>query len=497
VNESERDRRWENGEGYANYIKGELSGFRKQAWKKQIGKHFEAGIPLSILDVGTGPGFFACILSEEGHNVTAIDKSQGMLSHARANAELLGVSPTFCSMDLNDMNFEDDTFDVIVNRNVTWTLTHPAEVYAQFKRVLKPGGKLLIYDANWHMHFFDEEMMKRVCQNEKNHLEKYGEPRLVSGNDTAYFMELPLSNTFRPAWDIEALKRIGFEEIYIEEDIGRFVYEEWEKSLYAESPLFEICAVKPSGNGDRERVRKYWQKRSSTFGFELSEETVTYWKDTISRHLQNGRQLKVLDAGTGPGFMATIMALLGHDVTGVDLCSKMISCAKENTASLGLSINFQCIDAGELPFEDNTFDVVVSRNVLWALTNPEEVLLQWHRVLKQGGTLMYFDGNHYYYLYDAAHREAREAHIAQYGDPHADNSVVNFKEMEEIAYNLPLSKVDRPAWDIATLPGLGYDVTCVEVTCPEEKRSKNDNSSSGYYNTFLVVSQKRNGLGVQ
>lgn len=65
-------------------------------------------------------------------------------------------------------------FDVIISRNVTWTMEHPEEVYTQFKRVLKPGGRLPIYDANWHMHYYDDEMMKRVCARERRHFEKYG-----------------------------------------------------------------------------------------------------------------------------------------------------------------------------------------------------------------------------------------------------------------------------------------------------------------------------------
>ena len=250
MTEMERDRRWERGEGYNRYITSELSSFRKQAWKKQIGKHFKEGMSLEVLDVGTGPGFFACILSEEGHRITGIDKSEGMLECARENAKKLQVSPTFMQMDLNRLSFEDACFDAIVMRNVTWTLEHPEEVYAVFKRVLRPGGMLLIYDANWHMQFFDPEIRSRVLAREQHHFEKYGVREVVSGEDLEYFGLLPLSNTLRPQWDVEALKRLGL-CVETEEDIGRFVYEPWEKDLYAESPLFEICAVKQTE--DRER----------------------------------------------------------------------------------------------------------------------------------------------------------------------------------------------------------------------------------------------------
>ena len=52
-----------------------------------------------------------------------------MLGHAAENARRLGVSPDFLKMDIGNLEFADDTFDVIVTRNVTWTLEHPEMVY--------------------------------------------------------------------------------------------------------------------------------------------------------------------------------------------------------------------------------------------------------------------------------------------------------------------------------------------------------------------------------
>ena len=76
----ERASRWANGSNYKDYIQGKFNSFRKQAWKDQINKRITfKGSGLDILDIGTGPGFFSCILSEEGHNVTGIDQSPGML----------------------------------------------------------------------------------------------------------------------------------------------------------------------------------------------------------------------------------------------------------------------------------------------------------------------------------------------------------------------------------------------------------------------------------
>ena len=58
----------------------------------------------------------------------------------------------------------------------------------------------------------------------------------------------------------------------VQEDIGKTLYEEWEKELYGESPLFEICAVKKEREEAENRMRRYWNYRSETYGF--SEEEV-------------------------------------------------------------------------------------------------------------------------------------------------------------------------------------------------------------------------------
>lgn len=234
---------WGDGEDYNRYILSELESFRKNAWKKQITNHFGERRSLKILDVGTGPGFFACILAEEGHEVTAIDYSEGMLSCAKNNAKALGVDVDFKIMDVNNLSFDDCSFDVIVTRNVTWTLEYPAKVYNEFKRVLKEGGLLLIYDANWHLHFFDEDLYNKVIAREENYFKKYGQKEVVAVKNMEFFEKAPLTKCNRPEWDKKALQVIGM-EIKIQNDIGENVYEEWEKELYGESPLFEICAIK-------------------------------------------------------------------------------------------------------------------------------------------------------------------------------------------------------------------------------------------------------------
>ena len=243
MSRDERQKPWGDGEDYNHYIVSELSSFRKDAWKRQIGEHLEGRKGLKVLDAGTGPGFFACILSEEGQQVTAIDYSDAMISCARENARKLGVSVEFRKMDLNHLEFQNEEFDVIVTRNVTWTLEYPEQVYREWKRILKKNGLLLIYDANWHLHFFDEDRLKRVREREERYFRRYGQKEIVAVENMEFFAAAPLTSTLRPKWDREILEKYGM-GVQIQDNIGENIYEEWEKDLYGESPLFEICARK-------------------------------------------------------------------------------------------------------------------------------------------------------------------------------------------------------------------------------------------------------------
>ena len=48
-----------------------------------------------------------------------------------------------------------NAFDVIVTRNLTWDLPHPESAYREWHRVLRSGGILLNFDANWYRYQFD------------------------------------------------------------------------------------------------------------------------------------------------------------------------------------------------------------------------------------------------------------------------------------------------------------------------------------------------------
>ena len=211
-----------------------------------------------------------------------------------------------------------------------------------------------------------------------------------------------------------------------------------------------------------EQIRQYWNSRAE--GYTLSnreeledEHRIFLWEQQIRRAL-NGRICRhVLDVGCGPGFFSVLLARLGYEVTAVDYTENMLAEARKNAAHYGVDIDFRRMDAQKLDFKDGIFDLVISRNVLWNLEQPEQAYREWLRVLKPNGTVMNFDGNFYYYVTDA-----------EYGDrtrwEHKHMQGINANSIDRIGEHLPMARRLRPEWDVQELQKLGAKEVCSNVT---------------------------------
>lgn len=116
------------------------------------------------------------------------------------------------------------------------------------------------------------------------------------------------------------------------------------------------------------------------------------WEDII-RDVVGEESRKVLDVGTGAGFLAGLYAGLGHNVVGCDFSESMLERARERAARDGFEATFTAGDAETLPFDDTSFDVVTNRVMIWSLPNPGVAVREWYRVLRPGGQIVLF-GNH-------------------------------------------------------------------------------------------------------
>lgn len=170
---------------------------------------------LDILDVGTGPGIISLLLSDLGHNVTAVDFSGSMLANARNNALVYSLPAKFAKADAGNLPFPEDTFDAVVNRYVLWAIAQPENAISEWKRVLKPGGRIMIIDGDWH---HNEKSLKREIWRHLSTL-------LILATEHRYERTCYLDEdakkklwsveAIRPQVDIGLLENAGFNDIKV------------------------------------------------------------------------------------------------------------------------------------------------------------------------------------------------------------------------------------------------------------------------------------------
>ena len=764
--------------GYSEYNQQEMADARRTMWRDKLlsllGNQFPEKEPkeIKILDVGTGPGFFAILLAEAGYQVTAVDYTEEMLKEAQSNAGGLAGCIVWKTGDAQALDVESNSFDAVVTRNVTWNLPRPDLAYKEWLRVLKPEGVLYNFDADWYGHLYNEEKRssyeKDRRQTEEQNVEDY-----YSGTDIEKMEEIarqvPLSRLERPKWDLETMKKAGFLDVSCDEEVWKEVWTEEEIINNSTSPIFLLTGRKrdafhlknitvqpgkkwsgelelangdirlpvtvlhghgtgktmlitagvhageyvgiqaaielsqklkiekvngtiiivkvmnrpafearngsmglddgknlnrefpgnpdgtemerlawaisqelqpaadyyidlhsgddyekltpyvyyagaaaeevvsfsrqmaeqvdvpymvksnvasggsynyaasqgiPSilierggmgdwsyeevsstrrdvrnilchmgfyqglkdfrtyypldvadvryqdaeenglwypfkkvgdmiqegdilgevrdyegnvkevsvaefdgvllyqcgtlqvlGNGPmvaygrivsryderKERIVNYWEKRSDSFleqrRQELHSAMAERWMKEIREQLPEGRKLKILDVGCGAGFFSILLAKDGHQVTGIDLTPDMIKNSSLLAEEEKVSCEFQVMDAENPEFQDETFDVVISRNLTWTLPNVRRAYQEWIRVLKKGGVLLNFDAN--YGLEDCT-----DAASLPEDHAHKTLGIEMMRECEEIKRQLPISSYSRPAWDLETLGAL-------------------------------------------
>ena len=147
----------------------------------------------------------------------------------------------------------------------------------------------------------------------------------------------------------------------------------------------------------KQQVAAHWGRRAPGFdaGFGHSIRTPAEraaWDRIFDLVLPGHRPLDALDAGCGTGFLSFELAARGHRVTGVDFAPAMLTEARRKAAERAVSVRFEEADAEHLPFPDASFDLAISRHLLWTLPHPEVAIDEWIRVLRPGGRLVVADG---------------------------------------------------------------------------------------------------------
>ena len=148
----------------------------------------------------------------------------------------------------------------------------------------------------------------------------------------------------------------------------------------------------------QDEIKAYWSARATTFdlspGHEIfSDEERAAWHALFERLVGHGDGRKALDLASGTGVISHLMDDLGYSVTGIDWSEAMLERARAKAASRGRSIRFHLGDAQNTLEPDNSYDVIVTRHLVWTLIDPRACFHEWLRILKPGGKLLVVDGD--------------------------------------------------------------------------------------------------------
>lgn len=148
----------------------------------------------------------------------------------------------------------------------------------------------------------------------------------------------------------------------------------------------------------RDEIRDYWSARAETFdlspGHEIfSEAERTAWHALIVKHLGRGDGRKALDLACGTGVVSHLMHDLKYDVTGLDWSEAMLDKARAKSKLRGSGIRFVMRDAETTGEDKASYDVMITRHLVWTLVDPAAALAEWFSLLRPGGKLLIVDGD--------------------------------------------------------------------------------------------------------
>ena len=243
----------------------------------------------------------------------------------------------------------------------------------------------------------------------------------------------------------------------------------------------------------QEQINAYWNQRSPVYdaepghGIQNAAEHRA-WLRALSDLLPPAPS-DVLDVGTGTGFLALLLAELGHRVRGVDLSEGMLSLAREKAARLAAADAgtraplFAVGDAVAPPGDPASLDAVVSRHVLWTLTDLEAAFRKWHRLLRPGGRVVAIDG-----LWKLSRRE-RQNQAAARAEPWRALWAKHYSAA--VQSTLPLFDAETHDPAIAAATAAGFDQVRVSALEDVERAERAINPDGGTSQPRYVLTARK------
>ena len=193
----------------------------------------------------------------------------------------------------------------------------------------------------------------------------------------------------------------------------------------------DICNEKEFGLRDK---YKEWTVPGLAENYDKEVE-VNFFKSVLAPHYIRffKERYRVLDFGAGSGRLSLIAADMGCDVTAVDINSEMLNIIKSKNNEIETVV----VKDYKLPFNDNSFDVIISYDVLIHISDWKDYIIEQSRVLKPGGYMIHGVINDDHLKRLSNRRSVRCSYIS--GDYKNYMTSVSKKELEEICCKQGLS----------------------------------------------------------
>src|SRR6267143_3562365 len=116
----------------------------QKEWHIPDAADFAGASGLKVLELGCGLGTDGAQYARAGADYTGIDLTQAAVDLARQRFELFDLKGTFRTADAENLDFPDDTFDVVYSHGVLHHTPDIARAVREIHRVLRPGGRAIV-----------------------------------------------------------------------------------------------------------------------------------------------------------------------------------------------------------------------------------------------------------------------------------------------------------------------------------------------------------------